>query len=518
MRILPAVVCFLVLATAARAQNPPAAALCERLSSLKLANTNITLAEVVAPGTFISPPQTAPSPPPAGAFSDLPAFCRVAGTLRPSNDSDIKIEVWLPISGWNGKFQGIGSGGWGGFFPHATPFSSGMADALRRGYATASTNTGHIGDSSDGTFSFGHPEKLVDFAHRAVHEMTVQAKSIVKAYYGDGARLSYWNGCSSGGRQGLKEAQKYPADYDGIIAGAPALNWTRTVTHGLWVAHATLKDPASYIPPEKYAVIHNAVLEACDTMDGVKDGVLDDPTRCRFDPGVLLCKGTETATCLTSPQVEAARKIYGAAKNPRMGAELSPGKEPGSELGWAAAAGGPAPNSLGTDHFKYVVLNNPKWDWKTLDFDKDIAVAERIDNGLINATDPNLEAFFGRGGKILMYHGWSDQLIPPRFSINYYTSVVKKMGGVAKASTSIRLFMVPGMNHCFGGDGTSNFDRVAALEQWVEQKRAPDEMIGSHVTGTTADRTRPLCPYPQVARYKGTGSVNEAANFACEAP
>ena len=520
MRVLLAGLCGFFLAASTHAQSVKAAASCEQLASLKLPNTAITLAAVVAPGAFTPPPQPAGSvvpTPDADAFRELPAFCRVAATLRPSSDSDIKIEVWLPISGWNGKFQGIGNGGWGGSITYAGPTSS-MADALRRGYATASTDTGHVGAGLDGTFSFGHREKLIDFAHRAVHEMTVQAKATVKAYYDSPPRFSYWNGCSGGGRQGLKEAQKYPADYDGIIAGAPALNWTGMVTHGLGVAHATLKDPASYIPPEKFAVIHNAVLEACDTLDGVKDGVLNDPRRCRFDPGVLQCKGTETATCLTAPQVEAARKIYGPATNPRTGAELSPGKEPGSELGWVAHARGPTPDSLLTDTFKYVVFNNPKWDWKTLDFDKDIALAEQMDNALINATDPNLEAFFGRGGKILMYHGWNDQLIPPRHSTDYYTSVMKRMGGVERVSKAIRLFMVPGMNHCYGGDGTSNFDRVAALEQWIEQKRAPDEILGSHVTGAVVDRTRPLCPYPQVTRYKGTGRVDDAANFACTVP
>jgi feruloyl esterase len=492
-------------------------ALCERVSSVSLPNTTITLAHVVDAGTF-RPPAPVGAAATAGdnampAFRALPAFCRVAATLRPSSDSDIKMEVWLPTSDWNGKFQAVGNGGWGGSIAYAN-----LADALRRGYATASTDTGHVGTFLDGTFSFGHPEKLIDFAHRAVHEMTLQAKSIVNAYYGRTPQFSYWNGCSGGGRQGLKEAQRYPADYDGIVAVAPASYWTQMVTHGLWVAHATLKDPASYIPPEKYAVIHKAVLDACDTIDGVKDGVLEDPTSCRFDPKVLQCKEGDAGTCLTAPQVEAARKIYGPAKNPKTGADLSPGKEPGSEMGWAAHAKGPVPDSLLTDHFKYVVFKKPHWDYKTINFDKDVDLAERIDNGLIDATDANLGTFFRRGGKILMYHGWNDQLIPPRHAVNYYTSVVKTLGGVEKVSNSIRLFMVPGMNHCFGGDGPSSFDRLAPLEQWVEQKKAPEQILGSHLTGTAADRTRPLCPYPQVATYKGTGSTDEAASFVCKAP
>jgi feruloyl esterase len=373
------------------------------------------------------------------------------------------------------------------------------------------------GTAFDGSFAFGHPEKLVDFAYRAVHEMTLQAKSIVNAYYGRAPRLSYWNGCSTGGRQGLKEAQRYPTDYDGIIAGAPGINWTHLTTQGLWVAHATLKNSAAYIPREKYAMIHKAVLAACDGLDGVKDGVLGDPMRCHFDPRVLQCNGDDTSTCLTAPQVGAARKIYGPAKNPRTGAEIFPGLELGSEMGWAALAGGPAPFSAAVDHFKYVVFKNPDWDYKTLDFDKDVALADKTDNGAINAIDPNLKAFFGHGGKLLLYHGWTDQLIPPRNSINYYTSVAHTLGGTSTVADSMRLFMVPGMNHCTGGDGTDSFDGLTALEQWVEQKKAPEQVLASHLTNGVADRTRPLCPYPMVASYKGAGSTDDAANFACKA-
>jgi feruloyl esterase len=345
--------------------------------------------------------------------------------------------------------------------------------------------------------------------------MTVRAKAIVAAYYSNPPRLSYWNGCSSGGKQGLKEAQRFPDDYDGIIAGAPANNWTHLVSQSLWVAQATLKDPASYIPPSKYPLLNKAVLDACDALDGVKDGLLEDPTRCRFDPKVLLCAGEDAPTCLTAPQVAAVDKIHGAVKNPRTGDVIFPGLALGSELAWGALAGGPKPLSIADDHFKYVVFKDPNWDFRTLDFDRGVALADRIDDGLINATSPDLRAFAGHGGKLLMYHGWNDQLIAPENSIDYYTNVRKTMG---PAQEVVRLFMAPGMTHCAGGPGPNTFDMIAALERWVEEGVAPVQVVASHSSNGTVDRTRPLCPYPQIAHYTGTGSADEAPNFACTAP
>jgi feruloyl esterase len=259
------------------------------------------------------------------------------------------------------------------------------------------------------------------------------------------------------------------------------------------------------------------VLEACDTLDGVKDGVLEDPTRCNFDPKILECRDTDDETCLTSAQVRAVEKIYGGAKNPRTGQEIFPGLEPGSELGWAGLAG-PEPFSIPLDHFKYVVFKNPSWDWRTIDFDKDIALSDKMDNGTLAATNPDLKAFVGRGGKLLLYHGWNDQLIAPRNTINYYRSVTDVLGGSSKTMASVRLFMAPGMNHCSGGDGPSTFDMVSAIDQWVEHKKAPEQIAVTHMTNGATDRTRPLCPYPQVAHYKGSGSTEDANNFVCKTP
>jgi len=283
---------------------------------------------------------------------------------------------------------------------------------------------------------------------------------------------------------------------------------------GVWMGQATLQDPASLVPKSKYELLHRAVLEACDGRDGVKDGILEDPVRCHFDPKVLECKNGDEATCLTAPQVEAVKKIYGPSRNPRTGAEIFPGLEPGSELGWAAMAGGPKPFPITEDHFKYVVFKDPNWDFRSLNFDSDVARTDKLDNGLLSATDPNLKEFLAHGGKLLLYHGWNDQLIAPRNTINYYQSVVSAMGA-DKVKDSVRLFMAPGMNHCAGGDGPNSFDTVSVMEQWVENGKPPDQIVASHTTNGAVDRTRPLCPYPQIAKYKGTGSTDDAANFVC---
>jgi len=483
---------------------------CESLSSLSIPHTAI-VAESVAAGAF------APAAPAGGkgkakgggnAFADLPAFCRVQVTSKPSSDSDIKIEYWLPVNGWNGNFEANGNGGWSGSITANT-----LATGMQRGYAAAMTDTGHDGGSA--SFAQGHPEKVIDFGYRAVHEMATTGKVLIKAFYGRDARHSYWNGCSAGGRQGLMEAQRYPEDFDAIVAGAPAINFTGRATQAVWIGQATHKDEGSAIPQSKFAMIHDAVLEACDAKDGVKDGVLEDPTKCKFDPKTIECKGADAPTCLTSAQVETARRIYSDVVNPRTKSVIFQGHEPGSENGWTTMAGNNV-FTIATDTFKYAVFEKSDWDYKTLNFDSDMATTQEKTGKVINALDLNLKPFLARGGKIIQYHGWSDPQISPRSSVEYYKSVAAAMGGASKINDNYRLFMVPGMAHCGGGDATANFDMLAAMEQWVEHGKAPDRIEASRTRNGQTDRTRPLCPYPQTANYKGSGSTDDTANFVCK--
>jgi len=483
-----------------------ASASCESLAALKLQDATITTAASVAAGAF--------RPQPAGRgggeeFKSLPSFCRVAVTLKPSPDSDIKVEVWLPASGWNGKFQAVGNGGWAGTIGYAA-----MSRALAHGYATSSTDTGHTGGSA--SFALGHPEKLADYAYRSEHEMTAKAKAIIAGFYGTGPKLSYWNGCSTGGRQALIEAQRFPDDYDGIIAGAAANPKTHLDGWRIWMAQAMFKNEASVIPVTKFPLIHNAVLAACDAIDGLKDGLIDDPTRCHFDPQVLECKGGDAPGCLTVAQVNTARVVMSPAKDRK--AEIFPGFEPGTELGWERMLSGPEPYGTALDQFKYIVFGNPNWDWRTFDLERDVAIADKKSQGTLTSIDPNLSAFARHGGKLLMYHGWSDQDIAPRASVNFFRRTIEATTAAPGKPDWVRLFMVPGMGHCGGGEGPNTFDMMTALEPWVEQGTIPTRVVATHRSGGQVDRTRPLCAYPQVARHTGTGSIDDAANFVCRMP
>jgi len=483
-----------------------AATPCESLTKLALPNVAITMAQAVPAGQLTLPAGAVPRFPgaPPLDFSKLPAFCRVAATLKPTRDSDIHIEVWMPMSGWNWNLESVGNGAWAGSISYRD-----LATAVMGGYAAASTDTGHT--ETTAAFALGHPEKLIDFAYRAVHEMTLAAKDITVAFYGNGPVRSYFNGCSTGGRQALAEAQRYPLDYDGIVAGAAANYPSHLQGAQVWTTKITHLDDG-YIPPAKYPVIHDAVLAACDALDGVKDRVLEDPRRCHFDPETIVCKGSDASECLTPAQVEVARKIYAGP-----GGSLFPGLERGSELGWATLSG-PKPMALAAETYADLVFKNPKWNYLTFDAKRDMAIADKVIGPTMNSIDPNLKPFFEHGGKLLMYHGWADPGIAPQNSVNYFTSVEDAVGGKEAAANSIRLFMVPGMGHCAGGDGTDDFDKIGTLATWVEMNQPPERILAAHKTKGVVDRTRPLCPYPETAHYKGSGSTNDAANFVCAAP
>jgi feruloyl esterase len=480
------------------------AAACMRLTAFRLPNMKITSAEVVPAGKFKAPAGT------AEGFGDLPEFCRVAMTLTPSSDSDIKSEVWLPLAGWNGKFQEVGNGGWNGFIQYGA-----LAAALRRGYATASTDTGHTGDTA--SFAPGHPEKLIDFGYRAIHETAVQGRAVVAAFYGALPRYSYFTGCSGGGRQAFMEAQRYPQDFEGIIAGDPGYDRAAESLQLIAAAQATHKDAASFISKEKFAVLHQAALDACDAADGLKDGIINNPLKCKFDPAVTLCKNGDGPNCLTAPQVEAAKKLYAPIVDPTSGKEIFPGFEPGTELRFANTTAAPRPLGMADETFKYTVIGDANWDFRTLDIGKDIVRAHETDKGIVSATSTNLKPYVGRGSKLIIYHGWADQNVAPLSSVNYYNALISVMGKKT-VEDSVRLYMAPGMGHCAGGEGPSVFDTLTPLEQWREHGVAPKEVLASQMADGKVIRTRPLCPYPQEAQYKGTGSPDAAENFVCRMP
>jgi feruloyl esterase len=491
---------------------------CEELTRLALPGIAIKSAVSIPAGAF------SPNRGPARA---VPSFCRVAGTVLP----ELGFEVWLP-SQWNHKYVAVGNGGLAGSIVY-----NAMFDPLNRGYATSSTDTGHVGaNTNDGTWALGHMDRVINFGQRGVHEMALAAKAIIHAYYGAAPTHSYFQGCSYGGKQALTEVQRYPADFDGVIAGDAANWWTRHYTGGhIWMALAMEGD--AWIPPSKVQVLADAVNAYCDALDGIKDGVLNDPRRCHFDPGALQCRNGDASYCLTAAQVAAVRKIWAGPRDAE-GQQLYPGIEPGGEAGpggWVLWITGRSPGSsshaaLGLPFMKYVVHENPEWDLRSFRYESvnglesDVEYTDDKLGRIFNAIDPDLRAFRANGGKLIQYHGWNDPDVPPLNSINYYESVVQRMGrgnphALRETKDFYRLFMVPGMQHCGGGPGTSRFDALGALEQWVEQNKAPDQILAARLgQNGRIDRTRPLCPYPQEARYKGTGSTDDAANFVCAVP
>ena len=512
---------IVVLVSPTPAQTVTATA-CEGLAAQRLPDTTITSAQAVTTGSFTPPGSS-------NAITNLPPFCRVAGEIAPTSDSHILFEVWLPLQNWNGRFSGVGNGGWAGSMSFGA-----LADQIRRHNASASTNTGHedrLPGADMARFAFEHPEQLIDFAYRSHHETTLKAKAIVQAFYGKSPERSYWIGCSSGGYEGLMEAQRFPADFDGIVAGAPANNWTRLMAGDFDATLATFKDSTNNLPPTALGLLYRGMLAACDGTDGVIDGVLEDPRRCKFDPAVLKCAPNQApGSCLTSAQVEAARRVYGGLKDPTTGAQLYPGLAPGSEPFWPNRdPANPFPIPIG--HYKWLVFADPSWDWRTFQF-SNRADYEAFRKGeskfapILNATDPNLGEFRRRDGKLLQYHGWSDQLIAAQNSIDYYESVLSFFGAGGKDRTAVvrdvqsfyRLFMAPGMAHCGGGPGPNAFDMQTTLEQWLERGIAPEAVVATHSISGVVDRSRPLCPYPRIATYKGHGDTNDAVNFVCRDP
>jgi len=501
---------------------------CSSLSAITLPHTTITSAVDVPEG---------PAPPAGvgnGAALVAPAHCEVQAIARPSKDSEIRLQVWLPVSGWNGKYLQVGNGGWAGQINQGS-----AAGPLRRGYAVAATDDGHTTAAPGASWAIGHPEKLIDFGYRAVHETSVQAKAIVRAFFGRDAERSYFTGCSDGGREALMEAQRYPEDFDGIIAGAPANNWSHLFTGFVWNEQALAETP---IPPAKLPVIQKAVVAQCDASDGVKDGLLEDPRACNFDPASLLCKAGDGSDCLTEGQVAALRKIYSGAKNPRTGKQVFPGWPMGTEAvpgGWATWI--PALQaSFGNSYYGQAVFEQSNWDFRTLNFDTDVEFGDAKAGPVLNATNPDLRSFRDNGGKLIQYHGWGDAAISPLSSIEYYESVRAFLGRLPDGRREktdpmdfYRLFLVPGMAHCGGGIGPNDFGNgvnsaridadhniLSALEAWVEQDAAPAKLVGSGraVDDSSKNLTRPLCPYPQTAHYRGNGDPDVAENFTCAMP
>jgi feruloyl esterase len=501
---------------------------CASLMDLKLPETKILVAEslnapVVRPsGLVIHNVWKAPKS--AHGQATVPTqFCRVAGVIDPA----INFEVWLPVEGWNGKFNGVGNGALAGGINYPA-----MVAPLAKGYAVMSTDTGHQSETIvDGAWMMGRPDLWDDFGYRAMHLSTRNAKDIIEAYYGNAPEYSYYTGCSGGGQEGLAEAQKYPADYDGVAVGAPANFPTRMwpgETYPGWVAYKANTQESLGGPPgppmvtPKLAALHEAALAACDDKDGVKDGVISDPASCEFDPATLLCPADpeDPNKCLTQAEVDTVTKIYAGLKDPTTGEQFWPGYAVGSEENWA---GHIYPFVIPLGYFRAMVFNDPEWDYKSFDFEnpEDFATlveADARNAPYINATDPDLTAFNELGGKMILWHGWADQNIAPQNSINYYNNVVEVVGDETQAQEFMRLFMVPGMGHCSGGAGPTTFDALAALEKWVEEGVAPTELAGAHMTSGKVDFTRPICMYPQVAVYSGTGSETEAENYTCTAP
>jgi Tannase and feruloyl esterase len=534
---------------------PATADNCTKLSSLVLPEVSSITATSIAADSFSAP----------GLTTAVPVdFCRVQITVTPA----INIEVWLPpLANWNHRFQAEGGGGYAGVISYSALAMAVTGDVVTGQFATASTDTGHPatgtadgqgganGAQAGGGFALNPADDtlndglIIDFASRSLHEMTVKAKAVIAAYYGQEQNYSYWNGCSTGGRQGWMEAQMFPEDYDGILAGAPAFNWDRFIPAELWPEVVMNLDVGAPVQQTKLTAVTAAAVKACDGLDGVIDGVINDPRQCHFDPHVLVCgrHGAPTdRTCLASQEADAVQQIWRGARGTH-GEFLWYGLEPGASFSGLASSSSATPPvaqpfPIALDHWRLWIKQDPSFDWQTLttaSFETGFRQSQAKFHAVIGTDDPNLSRFRAHGGKIITYHGWSDQLIFPRGSIDYFNRVVAANDGLKRVQEFDRLFMVSGMNHCAGGAGAVNFgqsgvipvsldpehDAILALRRWVEEGVAPkmliattDQPLATHAAGNPtqpAEFTRPLCPYPKEAHYKGGGDPNDAANFIC---
>jgi len=498
-------------ALAALVSAPVAAAECGELAQMALPDGTVTAATLVAPGAFQQPGLPGNLPPGVAnaAYRDLPEFCRVEATLTPSSDSDIKVEVWLPASGWNGKFVGIGNGIWAGQLSYSQ-----LADPLSRGYAVATTDTGHTGNGMTAEWAVGHPEKLIDFGHRAVHEMVLTAKRAVESYYGRAAQKSYWNSCSTGGRQGLMAAYRYPGDFDAISAMAPANPMTDLMTQSMWAGWQPNRAPGAMVPMPHMTAVHQAAVAQCDKLDGLEDGLIGRPDACQFDPA--------TVEGLTPAQVETVRAIYD-------GPPGLPGWPVGSELQLGALTQGPQPFPVALTYYSMLVFGGqPGWDWKSFDYQRDQLRGREFGAGILDVPYTGLGPFFARGGKLLLSHGWTDGLIPATNTLAFHAGLLQSLP-VTQAQSQLRLFMAPGMDHCSGGEGPSQFDTLGTLDAWATSGTAPERIVATRPTAAggapgapagppRAPMSRPLCPYPTFAQYDGVGDPAQAASFRCVAP
>ncbi len=505
---------------------------CAALATFSLPKTKVLAAQVVESGQVDLG---------AGPVA-LPTFCRAVLQLTPTTDSDIRVELWMPLE-WNHTFRGVGNGGFAGVVDYVA-----LADAVKQGYAAAGTDAGHSAAATDASWALDHPEKVIDFGYRAVHLMTKTSQQVLKAFYGAAPKQTFFSSCSDGGREALMEAERYPSDYNGIVAGDPAYDWTGFMTGAMVNSKVHDTKAAGYIPATSLPLINAAVLAACDASDGVTDGVVSNPDACHFDPEVLRCKRSSPTgnaspnACLTAPQVKTLQQLYAGAFT-RDGLQIVPGYVPGGELGpngWAAWITGSAPQTgglylFGESFFANMVYDNPQWTAASFRTDEAYRMATERMAAKMNATT-NLAPFFSRGGKLILYQGWNDPAVAPRSAIRYFKTVADR--NPRQAAQSMRLYMVPGMQHCNGGPGATFFGQTVsfdapelnnpqhdvnlALEQWVKQGIAPDTLIASQtlvpaVAGQPS-RTRPLCAYPGTITYKGSGDTNDASNFSCTLP